>query len=874
MAQFKSSAREGSFSDKQLTVPSTVSKIQQETNRQLSGMDRAQAFHERNQSIALQAQKQAQGIQANFDKVTSDIRVGNLEAEQNYTKQAYERELLQKQNEDKYKVDKLGAFINFSKTAFDVTSSIVKENKELQLKAINQYSFTHGLNHKDVLAAKSVDSSISNSQWQETEQVKQMLASGKSQEFINFMYDHMVKGGGYKNYINNSIVLDNQGRVNAQIVLDSVNKDIEDGLPASEVLRRRGVAEAQLRGKLTLDGKTPATTIEAKGYNQHMSRALDRTDTITNKYKTDALKEGNRLKRYNVILDQYNTNGIAGAMDLAEVNSSPGIVGEIVDAVLAQNPNADEVEKLEKNVFFRDGNKATIAAYPGEMAKIQQYKNRVRQKTLQTIEYEKTVLQAETDVLGAQLAEQYMDGDQVYSETEYQKTIAAMDAKNPNRDRTNDSLLKAQTIDKQMQPYIAERLDGYIENNTLSEALLDEMLIPAGMEGPYRNYAQRLDRLRQTDEFKGIRKYLNGRFSGSLTEIKGLKWMDGSETQSDQIEWYMKQKENKGVKHYVAAVMAGDPNAAQTVGDKLVLQMKEELGRPGFVKGGRIVAYDNTLKEGSADALVSQKMRTRYDRKTAKQKSDPNTWVELVGEDGLQAASKQLSEKGSSEVLRVLGAGSTPPLTVWEAHEKLAEVNPNIEAIEIPTYMELYKELPASIRNVLASNSRTAEEKLEAAKKALRQFGQPTEAPAIRSTFSQAAVPLEGTVQEKGNQAITYMMQEMGMSDFHAYGLLANAIRESSLQTTNPGDNGTSDGWFQWHKGRLSRAKAALGDQWNNWQAQIQYALEEEGEPGQEYLQQNFSSRQEAADWWMKYWERPAHPERDSKRHSEILGNF
>jgi hypothetical protein len=188
--------------------------------------------------------------------------------------------------------------------------------------------------------------------------------------------------------------------------------------------------------------------------------------------------------------------------------------------------------------------------------------------------------------------------------------------------------------------------------------------------------------------------------------------------------------------------------------------------------------------------------------------------------------------------------------------------------------MELYKALPASIKNVLAGNTATYEAKLRAAKEALQIYGQQTGQPPVRSTFSQAAVPLEGSVQEKGRQAITYMTQDLGMSENHAYGLLANAIRESSLQTTNPGDNGTSDGWFQWHKDRLSRAKAALGDQWNNWQAQIQYALQEEGEPGQEYLNQTFSSRQEAADWWMKYFERPAHPERDSKRMREILGNF
>jgi hypothetical protein len=215
-------------------------------------------------------------------------------------------------------------------------------------------------------------------------------------------------------------------------------------------------------------------------------------------------------------------------------------------------------------------------------------------------------------------------------------------------------------------------------------------------------------------------------------------------------------------------------------------------------------------------------------------------------------------------------------MTAYEVQEKLAEVNPNIEAIPMnPTYVEIQNNWSPKQRYTFTSDKVSNEQRLRELRQQVNQFeSRNSFQPRESFQTSQATVPLEGTVQEKGNQAITYMTQEMGMSDFHAYGLLANAIRESSLLTTNPGDKGTSDGWFQWHAGRLSRAKAALGDQWNNWQAQIKYALEEEGEPGQEYLQQNFSSRQEAADWWMKYWERPAHPERDSKRHSEILGNF
>ena len=786
MAQFRSAAREGSFSSRQLVDPNAVQKIQQQGIEKVRAMQNAQSFLEQNERISLQAQQQAQGLENKNRSTISNIKVDNLKQQKNYIEESYERELIKKQNKDKFKVDLLSNLIGWAPSALKLAEGIVKQNNELQQKAINQNSFTHNLTHKDVLAAKSVDSSISNSQWQETEQVQQMQRDGKSQEFINFVFTDMIRGGGYRNYINNSIVLDNQGRINAQTLIESVNSDIAKGVRADEVIKNRNALDAQLRGALTLDGKTPASIIESKGYNQRMQGSMDRTDTLINKYKSEALTEDTRVKRANTIIDRLNTDGVAGMMALAETSSSPGVVDEMTDTFLAQNPTADQLEIYMKNPFNRNGELVTLAVYPKNMDKVMRYKNKLKQTTIADIALENQVLQAETDAFGAQAAEEYM-ADGIFSEAERQKLITAMDAKYPNRDRSNDRLYKTLTIDVQMQGIIKDQLDGFVANNLLSESLMDEMEIPLSMEGPYRNIAKQLDKVRASDEFKGLRKYLNGRFSGSMTEVKDLKWMDGSATQSDQIEWYIKQKENKGIKLYMAAVMAGDPNAAQTVGDKLVLQMKEELGRPGFVVGGRIVDYDKTLEEGTADALMGQRMRTRYDKYSAQQKSNPNTWLELVGEKSLQAASKELAEKGSSEVLRVLGAGSSPPLTVWEAHEKLAEVNPNIESIEIPTYMELYKELPAEIRNVLASNKRSTEEKLEAAKKALRQFGQQTEAPPIRSTFQQQTntvidPPSKGSYSK---QQVIDLAESVGFSREDAYTVSQIAKGESGRDPTN-----------------------------------------------------------------------------------------
>ena len=129
-------------------------------------------------------------------------------------------------------------------------------------------------------------------------------------------------------------------------------------------------------------------------------------------------------------------------------------------------------------------------------------------------------------------------------------------------------------------------------------------------------------------------------------------------------------------------------------------------------------------------------------------------------------------------------------------------------------------------------------------------------------------------VRQRGEYLYNYMTQDLKMSDVHAMGLLANAMRESTFTTTIAGDGGLSNGMFQWHKSRLDGAKRALGNSWDDPRAQIRYALEEPGEPGQEYLRTQFSSPQEAADWWAKYWERPADLSRDSLVHQRFITNW
>lgn len=119
----------------------------------------------------------------------------------------------------------------------------------------------------------------------------------------------------------------------------------------------------------------------------------------------------------------------------------------------------------------------------------------------------------------------------------------------------------------------------------------------------------------------------------------------------------------------------------------------------------------------------------------------------------------------------------------------------------------------------------------------------------------------------------TYMTKDKGMSHQHAVGLLANIERESGFKPgIASGDDGGPGGLFQWKGGRQTPTVARLV-QTGDWKGQIDYALTEANEPGQQYLSTNFSTGGDAAAFWTRRWERPADPEAGILRQNNWIRN-
>ena len=107
-------------------------------------------------------------------------------------------------------------------------------------------------------------------------------------------------------------------------------------------------------------------------------------------------------------------------------------------------------------------------------------------------------------------------------------------------------------------------------------------------------------------------------------------------------------------------------------------------------------------------------------------------------------------------------------------------------------------------------------------------------------------------------------MRSLGVSDIHAKGILANIAGESNFQTDVMGDNGMSGGLFQMYNDRYRKMERAVPDWRTNWRGQIEHALKDDTAP--QYLQMRFNSPEEAADWFLENYERPAMEHRPGRR--------
>ena len=138
--------------------------------------------------------------------------------------------------------------------------------------------------------------------------------------------------------------------------------------------------------------------------------------------------------------------------------------------------------------------------------------------------------------------------------------------------------------------------------------------------------------------------------------------------------------------------------------------------------------------------------------------------------------------------------------------------------------------------------------------------------------------PDSGTSGGKVSDRQVYQyLRSKGLSHIHALGITANILGESDFRigADEAGDGSAGIGLFQYtFPSRKQAFLQAVPDYKTNWKGQIDFAIGEGSSP--QYFSTNFQSAEQAAEWWMNNWERPAESVKAGRRqkHNNFIQTF
>ena len=536
MAEFKSQTREGSFKANQIQTPDEVKKLQNAANRRIKGMNAAQAQLEETRQVFLRAKEVADRLTNEGNRVASDISSQNYKAQ----KDGYEQELkyLVKQNEvkQKEKAAKYKLLENFSKTAFNVTKGIIDQNKENWLKTINQVAVTNGLDYDTLNKVSQLNSEMTMAEYQRTDVVQQWLQEGKSQEFIDATYHHLLKGGGYTNYIENSFVLKQQS-VKDSSAFQTVIAD--DSLTPEEKLLRLDQIETDLVAGIKVNGQIPSPEFLAEHYIPAIKAAKQEARRAINGEIRTAVADKNQTTRIQLITNAYLGDGITkdpkGMLRLfSQNNPTPAKRVEMTEVAVNAGTLEDNIKLANTKFEGPNGTLITLMDYPDSAAilnKAIRAKQRERRDQVDDrARLEREIMDQE---IRAKIEEAYGDADSLTEQELEDIKVWALDRYGVLEQESKVIEQAAKyTIEQRAIPEMEEALKEYVATGNASLNGLENFgPMPVSLKNRYTDIINKQSRIRNSKEYQDSLKVFEKTIKGEIN--KYAKYVEGGYNSAD-----------------------------------------------------------------------------------------------------------------------------------------------------------------------------------------------------------------------------------------------------------------------------------------------------------------------------------------------------
>jgi len=757
MAQYKSQAREGSFSANQVNVPDDTAKLQSESNRVMKGMSTAQAHLENTRDVFQRAQEISQRLTSTSAAAANRANQENYKTQASNAKNIWDAELRADENRTKEKEQTYKLLGDFSKTAFKVATGIVQKNKENQLKAINQIALTNGLNSDTLNAISQLDREMSAAEFQRTEIVQQWLTEGKSQDFIDITYDHLLKGGGYTNYVENSFVLKNQGIKDSSAFQEVI---ADETLKPEEKKRRLEQIKAELVANVTVNGQVPKAEFLAEHYFPAIYAAEKEAIRAINGETRKAVEFETRNTRIQLYTNAYIGDGRKknpqAAWELFQNN--PSKEGRVELAKILTNLGSLEDNRKLADTKFPgpNGTMVSLMDYPETADIIERaIKNKETERNTQFETAQKLEFAEREFKLQQMVEKAYGDKDgltkkelldlQQYAVNEY------------GAGHTSQILAEAakHTIDKQAIPLMEEALKDYVATGNASLRGLESFgTMPKSLEDRYKGIIADQAKLRNSTQYTDALKNFDATIKGTIKSQTYLDYVQGGYNSPDVL-WYAGRQREMFIQRLqrYSGTTTNFEEAIRLAETETINSIEKELEATGAVTTlGGIKMYRDLLedeKDKITKAQADAKELTAFAQ--TKQARSPKGWIQFYqGEDEIIEASEQLQKGQQSPFFEQIGQKLNPrnPMAPWEVQAWFAPAVEGMEPMEPPASFEAIKErLTSADRRSLFGNTSSTQEKIRILREQLGETQLP-----VRASYQQAK-PLQGKWQSLAVQA-------------------------------------------------------------------------------------------------------------------------
>ena len=861
MSKFKSFAQQGSFRDYQIQAPDQTGKIKEETARTIRGKERAQSSLERQNNLYLQAQKLAQGVEENQREQNFKLETEN--------RQAY-LDALRRDNEIQIKNDKIRAAQSaetfkqlsaFSKSAFELYG----QYQEIDLKRNQQenarLAYAAGADYKTVIGIQALGDNLTKSEFAQTEFMRQKLAEGGNVDALFALYERRAS----KAFINNIAVAQNTahgyGIAAQQEMLDFKNRyaaENDGRMPTIEEQKRNIKAfEAEYFANITgEDGRG----LNANMLTTYVAPTMRRIQTGFDSQfeKQQRVEQESKVKQnFMKSLDHaWNTGGSSGVYAMLTEKGVASQANFEMYAEWVTNKSLDfgptglsskDMEALKGFVFKGvNGQDTTYGASRGSLsdgAKFNQaYNSRIRAEK-----------QLYRDAAEDRKRQFQSNATEIYNEVAADGSMSDLDLVRleesdrasgiPGFESEATKLARKELDGVRYEAGYTKLFDDKLNKGTLTMQDLDQKGVSFKLKQKYAPLIEKQNLLMNDQTYKDGVTAIGNAITEHPTVARGRV---GNKDHYSTILFKAEQ-----LQQFKQDVLDGVP-ISEAVSGRLGI-IAGIQGTPGAIS--TTGQYTKTV-QSQAQGAVNYQEALQKDRdfiessQTPNFRKDPTAAVNAYGENDFYKDYYPMQRGEVTSQLRRRAAimGVSPLAAINFLAGGLGQ-----PAVAMDAQVQAIADKITPITGRLINTYRDSGSHLSR----MNRFDN-----IMDRTVAVARVRGED-VNPTPRQAYDYM-RALGVSDIHAKGILANIQGESGFQTGIMGDNGMSGGLFQMYNDRYRNMAGAVPDWRTNWRGQIQHALQDDTAP--EYLQMDFNSPEEAADWFLENYERPAMEHRPGRR--------